>query len=60
MLNQKLTISDIELFGSLPHEFSAFLKYTRKLAYDQNPNYSYIKSLFSKFIDYTKKVLYFD
>lgn len=60
ILNQKINISDKELFGDLPVEFSAMLKYTRKLCYDQTPNYSYLKSLLAKFLNSDKVWQYFD
>ncbi|OMJ82765.1 hypothetical protein SteCoe_16473 [Stentor coeruleus] len=60
VLNQKINITDKELFGDLPIEFSAMLKYTRKLCYDQTPNYSYMKSLMEKFLNSDKIWHYFD
>jgi serine/threonine protein kinase len=49
ILNQKLNIKRDYLFREVPAEFESFFKYTRKLMYDQTPNYSYLKSLLSKF-----------
>lgn len=60
VLNQKININDKELFGNLPPEFSAMLKYTRKLCYDQAPNYTYMKSLLGKFLISDKIWYYFD
>ncbi|OMJ81080.1 hypothetical protein SteCoe_18542 [Stentor coeruleus] len=60
VLNQKINISDKELYGNLPPEFSAMLKYTRKLCYDQTPNYTYMKSLLGKFVSGDKIWCYFD
>ncbi|OMJ91036.1 hypothetical protein SteCoe_6501 [Stentor coeruleus] len=60
VLNQKINISDKELFGNLPPEFSVMLKYTRKLCYDQTPNYAYMKSLLGKFLVSDKIWCYFD
>ena len=60
ILNRKVSLSDKEIFGKLPPEFSALLKYTKNLTYQQCPNYSYMKSLLAKFIDIRKVTLYFD
>ena len=49
ILNQKLNIKRDYLFRDIPAEFESFFKYTRKLLYDQTPNYSYLKSLLQKF-----------
>ena len=59
-MNQKLQSTDQQIFGNLPPEFAALLKYSKKLTYEQAPNYPYMKSLLSKFIDPSKTFLYFD
>ncbi|OMJ79345.1 hypothetical protein SteCoe_20637 [Stentor coeruleus] len=60
VLNQKINVTNKELFGDLPIEFSVLLKYTRTLIYDQNPNYGYMKSLLEKFVDRENIWHYFD
>jgi casein kinase I homolog HRR25 len=60
ILNQKIKINEQELFGNLPSEFSSFLKYTRRLTFDQNPDYLYLKSLLSKFLYTDDLYVYFD
>ena len=49
IFNQKLNIKRDYLFRDIPAEFESFFKYTRKLLYDQTPNYSYLKALLQKF-----------
>lgn len=60
VLNQKININEAELFTDLPPEFPALLKYTKKLAYDQTPNYTYMRSLLAKFININKLYYHFD
>jgi serine/threonine protein kinase len=36
-----------ELFKNIPKEFIEYIKYTRKLKFEENPNYSYLRSLFN-------------
>ena len=50
ILNQKVHTKKDYLFQDTPSEFESFYKYTRRLLYDQVPNYSYLKSLLQKFI----------
>ena len=38
------------LFKDLPHQFEEYIKYTRNLKFEQNPDYSYLRSLFNKII----------
>ena len=35
-----------KLFDNLPKEFSEYIKYCRNLKFEQDPNYSYLRSLF--------------
>lgn len=49
IFSQKLKISEELLFKDCPPEFETFWLYTRKLKYDQTPDYLYLKSLLSKF-----------
>ena len=50
ILNQKVNTKKDYLFQDVPPEFESFYKYTRRLLYDQVPNYSYLKSFLQKFI----------
>ena len=38
------------LFKNLPHQFKEYIKYSRSLGFEQNPDYSYLRSLFNKII----------
>ncbi|OMJ70140.1 hypothetical protein SteCoe_31956 [Stentor coeruleus] len=49
VLNQKVNIDCESLFQNIPLEFETLFKYTRRLLYDQTPNYNYMRSLLSKF-----------
>jgi len=39
-----------ELFKKVPEEFVEYIKYSKKLKFEQEPNYSYLRSLFIKII----------
>ena len=39
------------LFRDLPPEFEDYIKYAKNLKFEQNPNYSYLRSLFLKIIE---------
>ena len=39
-----------KLFNNLPSEMVEYIKYTRNLKFEQEPNYSYLHSLFNKII----------
>jgi hypothetical protein len=39
-----------KLFTNLPSEMVEYIKYTRNLKFEQEPNYSYLRSLFNKII----------
>ena len=39
-----------KLFNNLPGELIEYIKYTRNLKFEQNPDYSYLRSLFVKII----------
>ena len=43
---KKIKISPEELCSGLPPEFSEYIKYCRKLEFEEDPNYNYIKNLF--------------
>jgi serine/threonine protein kinase len=60
ILNQKVCTKKDSLFQNVPCEFETFYKYTRRLLYDQSPNYSYLKSLLQKFIQNEPLYMNFD
>ena len=60
VLKQKINMNEAALFADLPPEFPALLKYTKKLAYDQAPNYTYMRSLLAKFINVNQIFYHFD
>ena len=37
-----------ELFKNIPKEFTEYIKYTKNLKFEENPDYSYLRSLFNK------------
>ena len=39
-----------ELFKNIPKEFTEYIKYTRSLKFEENPDYSYLRSLFNKIL----------
>jgi serine/threonine protein kinase len=43
---KKKTTSAEELCSGFPTEFATYIDYTRKLAFEQDPDYDYIKGLF--------------
>jgi len=43
---KKIKTTPEELCLGLPSEFSEFIKYTRQLEFEEEPNYNYIKNLF--------------
>ena len=45
-LKMKKSISIQELSKDLPNEFAEYINYTRKLEFEQEPNYKYLKNLF--------------
>ena len=44
-LNLKDTNANGKLFKNVPPEFAEYIKYTRNLKFDQDPNYDYLRSL---------------
>ena len=51
-----------KLCANLPEEFVDYVKYVKNLEFEENPDYSYLKSLFEKMIqkkEYDDKNLYF-
>jgi serine/threonine protein kinase len=58
---KKASITPEKLCVGLPEEFASFIKYCRNLEFEQEPNYDYLKNLFSNILDrnYQKQELYF-
>ena len=50
LVNLKETDGYGELFKNIPEEFKEFIKYSKKLIFEENPNYSYLHSLFNKIL----------
>jgi len=46
----KQTTSFIDLCSDIPYEFLSYMSYCYSLGFDENPNYNYIKNLFSNLI----------
>ena len=47
-----------KLFKGMPKEFEEFIKYSRNLKFEQDPDYSYLRSLLSKVIFNNEKVTF--
>jgi len=47
-----------KLFNGMPKEFEEFIKYSRNLKFEQDPNYSYLRSLLSKIIFNNEKMTF--
>ena len=43
---QKMEINDEKLCAGLPVEFIDYMKYVKKLDFEQDPDYKYLKGLF--------------
>ena len=58
---KKNSITSEELCNGLPEEFTSFIKYCRNLEFEQDPDYDYLKSLFTNilFRNYPKQELFF-
>eukprot|EP00461_Guttulinopsis_vulgaris_P001096 UN01096 len=48
---KKITTSFDQLCKNYPHEFVDYFKYVRQLAFDEKPNYHYMRSLFRDLFD---------
>jgi len=57
----KKKLSTEKLCEGLPEEFAKFINYSRKLDFEENPDYNYLRSLFSSILDRNqeKNDLYF-
>ena len=51
ILNLKETDGNGELFNQIPSEFIEFIKYSKNLKFEEDPNYSYLRSLFIKILN---------
>ena len=47
----KETNGNNELFKNIPEEFAEYINYTRNLKFEEDPNYSYLHSLFNKVLN---------
>ena len=47
IMEKKIATSPEELCNGFPVQFSEYIKYTRSLLYEQDPNYEYLKNLFT-------------
>ena len=54
LLNLKETNAHGSLFNDIPKELSEFIKYSRNLKFEQDPDYSYLRSLLIKIIENNK------
>lgn len=48
IMNSKATFLSSSFFDGLPVEFRNFLEYTRSLAFDETPDYDYMRLLFGR------------
>ena len=44
----KQAISNEELCSALPNQFASYLNYVKNLAFDETPNYGYMRGLFKE------------
>ena len=54
---KKIKISPEELCSGLPTEFSEYVKYCKKLEFEEEPNYNYIKNLFIEILKKKEQLL---
>ena len=50
MLKLKKNISPHDLCGNLPFEFEEYIKYSKNLEFEQDPDYEYLRNLFRKIL----------
>ena len=50
LLHIKSSTTPEKLCNGLPEEFASFIKYCRNLQFEQDPNYNYLKSLFTNIL----------
>jgi len=46
IMEKKMSTSPEELCEGFPNQFTEYIKYTRNLKYEENPDYDYLKNLF--------------
>ena len=46
IMEKKMSTSPEELCEGFPNQFTEYIRYTRNLKYEENPNYDYLKNLF--------------
>ena len=51
LVNLKYTNDYGKLFNGIPSEFKEFIQYAKNLKFEQDPNYSYLRSILNKIID---------
>lgn len=51
IMEKKRNTTPEELCKDFPKEFEEYIKYTRKLEYEQDPNYEYLKGLFTQVLN---------
>jgi len=51
ILDMKKNINDDSLTEGLPNEIKLFISYTKKLKFDEQPNYNYLKDILNKMIN---------
>jgi serine/threonine protein kinase len=51
ILEKKMSTSPEELCEGFPNQFTEYIKYTRNLNYEENPDYDYLKNLFIKMLN---------
>ena len=58
---KKNSITSEKLCNGLPEEFTSFIKYCRNLEFEQDPDYDYLKSLFTNILirNYPNQELFF-
>ena len=62
IMKMKLEITDESLCKGLPNEFIHYLKYVKKLDFEQEPDYQYLKGLFTSILsknETTKNLTFF-
>jgi serine/threonine protein kinase len=61
LTEMKSSITSDKLCNGLPEEFTAFINYCRNLEFEQDPNYDYLKSLFTSVLsrNFQKNELFF-
>ena len=53
---KKVSVTPEELCSGLPFEFIDYLKYCRNLEFEENPNYNYLKGLFTEVLKRNEQI----